>query len=152
MAAVDDNLVEATLESFPGQALSVTSTATASQRHARWKSPTTRVPAWRSWLEQRPSLKAARALVTVTYAQRRCRATLAVPVSANLPTGHADYTPTGVTFAVTTGSGATLDISVAAVDDNLVEATLESFRRSSAEREQYSDSERQRRPHSRGDR
>ena len=54
-------------------------------------------------------------------------ATLAVPVSANLPTGHADYTPTGVTFPVTTGSGATLDISVAAVDDNLVEASLESF-------------------------
>ena len=68
------------------------------------------------------------ALVTVTLTlSGDAGATLAVPVSANLPTGHADYTPTGVTFAVATGSGATLDISVAAVDDNLVEATLESF-------------------------
>ena len=79
-------------------------------------------------------------------------ATLAVPVSANLPTGHADYTPTGVTFPVATGTGATLDISVAAVDDNLVEATLESFPGQSAQREQHRDSERQRRPHGRSHR
>src|SRR5205823_3569670 len=53
-------------------------------------------------------------------------ARLAVDVSANLP-GNADYSSTGVTFNSGAAGGATANIVVSAVNDRLVEQTVETF-------------------------
>src|SRR5262245_20989610 len=50
---------------------------------------------------------------------------LDVAISANLP-GNADYSATGVTFAVGSVTGATANIAVTATDDRFVEAATES--------------------------
>ena len=53
-------------------------------------------------------------------------AQLAVPVIVTLP-GNADYTTTAATFSIGSVSGATANIGVMAVDDNLGEQPIESF-------------------------
>ena len=52
---------------------------------------------------------------------------LAVPVSANLPTGHADYGAAGVTFNPGAVNNDVLNVVITAVNDRRIEASTETF-------------------------
>ena len=130
VAAVDDLRVETSTESIPGQALIITSTGGADVTASGVQqidvtdndSAQVAIPIAGSMTKvegQSENVVATLTLVTVGTVGSQG---LDVSVAANLP-GNADYTPTGVTFNPGDPSGSTANISVLAVDDNLVEAT-----------------------------
>jgi Bacterial Ig-like domain/Calx-beta domain len=133
VTATDDSLVEAATETFTGQSLVPTSTASVTVSGSQTiavndndsamvsiNSGTTTVT------EGGPGAKVTATLILQTNGPAGGVAQLAVPITVNLP-GNADYTATAATFPVGSGNGATADIGISAVDDQLVEPTVESF-------------------------
>ena len=133
VTAVNDRRVEQATESFTGQALSVTSTASASASTSQTidvvdndrASVAITSPGTTSVIEGRG---AATVGVTLTLTTDGTVGTeqLDVAVAANLP-GNGDYAATGVVFGVGAISGATAGVVVTAVNDRNVEQATESF-------------------------
>ena len=133
VTAVNDRRVEQATESFTGQALSVTSTASASASTSQTidvvdndsASVAITSPGTTSVIEGRGLASVG---VTLTLATDGTVGTeqLDVAVAANLP-GNGDYAATGVVFGVGAISGATAGMVVTAVDDRNVEQSTESF-------------------------
>ncbi|HVK07871.1 MAG TPA: Calx-beta domain-containing protein, partial [Gemmataceae bacterium] len=131
VAAVDDRLIEAATETFTGQALAVTTAATATATGSQTvevtdnDSASVAVAAGTTTVAEGGA--AQDVAVTLTLAATGTGPIqLAVPVSVNLP-GNADYSAVTATFPVDAQSGDTANVSVSAVNDQLVEATTESF-------------------------
>jgi VCBS repeat-containing protein len=119
-------------ETFANQALGVTSAATVSATTDQTivvndndsASVAITSPGTTSVTEGGPSANVGVTLTLNTSGTGP--AALAVPVSVNLP-GNANYTAATATFAAGSGDGATANVAVTAVDDQFVEAFIESF-------------------------
>ena len=133
VSAVNDLNVEQILESFPGQALSVTSTASASASTSQTINVTDNdsasvaitAPGTTSVTEGGASANVGVTLLLTTDGTVGT-AQLDVAVSATLP-GNADYAATDAIFAAGAVSGATADLVVSAVNDRNVEQAIETF-------------------------
>ena len=133
--AVNDQRVEATVETFAGQALAITAAngvaanATGTQTVTVTDNDSASVAITSAGTSTTVTEGGATADVEVTLTLTTNglgSAALAVPVNATLP-GNADYTAAPAIFAVGTTSGVSANIVVAAVNDNFVEATTETF-------------------------
>src|SRR5207249_1166666 len=128
----NDKLVEQTIETFTGEPLSVTSTATASaagtQDIAVTDNDKTGRASSRGTTGVTEGASPANVFATLTLSTAGPGdAKLAVPVSANLPTTNADYTSEGVACAGDAESAAMQKCVITAVNDKLVEQTIETF-------------------------
>ena len=133
VTAVNDRRVEQVTESFTGQALSVTSTASASASTSQTidvvdndsASVAITSPGTTSVIEGR-TLANVGVTLTLTTDGTVGTEQLDVEVAANLP-GNGDYAATGVVFGIGAISGATAGVVVTAVNDRNVEQATESF-------------------------
>ena len=133
LTAVDDQLVEATTEIFPNQTITPVSSASVfvggalTVRVADNDSATVAINSGSTTvLEGGPSVNLPVILVLNTSGVVGSASQLAVPISVSLP-GNADYTATPATFLPGATNGATANIVISAVDDQVVEPALESF-------------------------
>src|SRR5262249_44339178 len=125
---------EATAETFTGQALSATSTATQSPAASGAQtiavtdndSYTVAISGGTTSVTEGGVSQNVVVTLTLTANGVSGNGTVDVPVIANLR-GNADYSAAAASFAAGATSGATANIVVSAVDDTLVETTLESF-------------------------
>jgi large repetitive protein len=133
VTAVDDQLVEATTEIFPNQTLTPTSSASVlvggalTVRVTDNDMATVAINSGSTTVtEGGGSVNVPVQIILQTSGVAGSVQQLAVPISVNLP-GNADYTATPATFPIGTASGAIANISVSAVDDQIVEPPLETF-------------------------
>src|SRR5207249_2260928 len=134
VSAVDDTLVEATTESFSGQALDRKSVVKEKRAASGAQtiqvtdndSYTVSIAGGTTGVTEGGGSQNVVVTLTLTANGVSGSGTLDTSVSANLP-GNADYSSAAASFGDGGGSGNTANIAVSAVNDTLVEATTESF-------------------------
>src|SRR5262245_32147733 len=133
VTAVDDQLVEATKETFAGEALTISVSGGADVTAAGSETievtdndkATVAITTSKTTVAEGGPTKNVTATLTLSTTGNVGTAQLAVPVEVDLTPGDDDFTTAKATFAVNSTNGATVDIGVTAVDDQRVEPATE---------------------------